>query len=47
MPVETDVVPGAPHGFENWARSTPPARALVDRAQRWLAERLDVPLADG
>lgn len=47
VPVAVDVVPGAPHGFENWAGETPPARALIDRAQRWLAERLDVPLADG
>ncbi len=47
VPVAVDVVRGAPHGFENWARSTPPARALTDRAQRWLAEHLDVPLAEG
>lgn len=36
VPVTTDVVEGAPHGFENWARTTPAARALLDRAQEWL-----------
>lgn len=34
--VTTDVVEGAPHGFENWANDTPAARALVERAQDWL-----------
>ncbi len=38
--VTVDVVPGAPHGFENWARSTEPARALAARARAWLAARL-------
>jgi acetyl esterase/lipase len=36
VPVTTDVVPGAPHGFENWAKDAPAARALVGRAQDWL-----------
>jgi acetyl esterase/lipase len=34
--VTTDVVAGAPHGFENWAKDTPAARALLSRAQDWL-----------
>ena len=34
--VTVDVVPGAPHGFENWAKDAPVARALVARAQDWL-----------
>jgi acetyl esterase/lipase len=36
VPVELDVVPGAPHGFENWARDTEPAKALMRRARLWL-----------
>ncbi|RXZ48726.1 alpha/beta hydrolase [Agromyces fucosus] len=36
VPVTTDVVTGAPHGFENWARDAPSAKALVKRAQEWL-----------
>ncbi|MCK6068472.1 alpha/beta hydrolase [Microbacterium sp. dk485] len=36
VPVTTDVVKGAPHGFENWAKDTPTARALLGRAQEWL-----------
>lgn len=36
VPVEVDVVAGAPHGFENWAKDTPVARALLGRAQDWL-----------
>lgn len=35
-----DVVPGAPHGFENWAADTEIARALVRRGQDWLRRRL-------
>lgn len=35
--VELDVVAGAPHGFENWAAETPPARVLVARAEEWLS----------
>jgi len=38
VPVTTDVVAGAPHGFENWAHDTPVAQALVARAQGWLRE---------
>jgi acetyl esterase/lipase len=30
------VVRGAPHGFENWARSTAPAGRLIEHAQDWL-----------
>src|SRR5690606_8585072 len=42
VPVALDIVPGAPHGFENWAADTPPARQLVARARRWLAELVGV-----
>ncbi|WP_309068952.1 alpha/beta hydrolase [Microbacterium sp.] len=38
--VTTDVVQGAAHGFENWAKDTPVARALVERAQGWLRDAL-------
>ncbi len=38
--VTTDIVPGGAHGFENWARDTPPARALIARARAWLATTL-------
>jgi acetyl esterase/lipase len=34
--VTTDVVEGAPHGFENWAKDAPAAQALIERAQHWL-----------
>lgn len=34
--VTLDVVPGAPHGFENWAGHTGPAIALKERAFTWL-----------
>ncbi|MGM1016933.1 MAG: alpha/beta hydrolase [Actinomycetota bacterium] len=37
VPTELDIIPGAPHGFENWARDTEPARALMVRARAWLA----------
>lgn len=42
--VETtlDLVPGAPHGFENWAPDTEIARALVGRGQDWLRRELQV-----
>lgn len=40
VPAELDLVPGAPHGFENWARETEPAKELMQRARRWLAESL-------
>ncbi|MET0886228.1 MAG: hypothetical protein ABWX92_07230 [Mycetocola sp.] len=36
VPVELDVVAGAPHGFENWAGDTEPAKALMRRAHAWL-----------
>ncbi|MFF2051117.1 alpha/beta hydrolase [Leifsonia sp. NPDC058194] len=36
VPVQLDVVPGAPHGFENWARETAPAIELMARARGWL-----------
>ena len=38
--VVTDVVPGALHGFENWAHTSPPAAAFLGRARDWLAARL-------
>lgn len=38
--VTVDVVPGAPHGFENWARTTPIARTTIERAQDWLETRI-------
>jgi len=41
--VHLDVVPGAPHGFENWGRDTAPARALMKRARGWLREVLARP----
>ncbi|MGN8552276.1 UNVERIFIED_CONTAM: alpha/beta hydrolase [Microbacterium sp. SLM126] len=41
VPVTTDVVAGAVHGFENWAKDTPVAKALIERAQDWLAGALD------
>jgi acetyl esterase/lipase len=40
--VTLDVVPGAPHGFENWAGETAPAVALVARARHWLAATLGI-----
>ena len=40
--VTTDIVAGAPHGFENWARHTEPAQALLERARDWLATRVGV-----
>ena len=38
-----DIVPGAPHGFENWARDSQPARDLMQRAHHWLHEVLTLP----
>jgi acetyl esterase/lipase len=38
--VAFDLVDGAPHGFENWARTSPTAIALLGRARAWLAERV-------
>jgi acetyl esterase/lipase len=40
VPVTTDIVAGAPHGFENWAKDTPAAQDLIARAQDWLREAL-------
>lgn len=34
--VEVDVVPGAPHGFDNWALGTRPAREFHARSRQWL-----------
>jgi acetyl esterase/lipase len=41
VPVTLDVIAGAPHGFENWAADTAPARMLIARAQAWLAQLVD------
>jgi acetyl esterase/lipase len=41
--VTLDIVPGAPHGFENWASETPPAMELTARARRWLGRTLRLP----
>jgi acetyl esterase/lipase len=38
--VTWDVTPGAPHGFDNWAGDTAPARAFLRRARTWLGEVL-------
>ncbi|WP_431277998.1 alpha/beta hydrolase [Leifsonia poae] len=38
--VTVDLIRGAPHGFENYARESAPARALLSRARAWLAARL-------
>lgn len=38
-----DIVPGAPHGFENWARDTRPAHDLMRRAHQWLHRVLAAP----
>ncbi len=38
--VDIEVVDGAPHGFEAWARSTPVAREFLDTATRWLGRYL-------
>ncbi|MGP9539089.1 alpha/beta hydrolase [Brachybacterium sp. AOP43-C2-M15] len=40
VPAELDLVPGAPHGFENWAREAEPTKELLRRARGWLAEVL-------
>jgi acetyl esterase/lipase len=45
--VTTDVVHGGAHGFEGWAHDTPLARALVTRAQDWLAGPLGVAVEQG
>jgi acetyl esterase/lipase len=36
VPVELDVVPGAPHGFESWAPDTEIARRHQAQASAWL-----------
>ena len=41
--VTLDIVPGGPHGFENWAGETAPAVALKSRARDWLATTLGIP----
>lgn len=38
--VTTDLVAGAPHGFENYARDSVPAQALLARAREWLRGRV-------
>jgi acetyl esterase/lipase len=38
--VTLDVVAGAPHGFENWAKETEPAKELLRRARAWLADAI-------
>lgn len=40
--VTFEVVPGAPHGFENWARTTAPAQALLLSARNWLRGALAI-----
>jgi acetyl esterase/lipase len=42
VPVTLDVTSGTPHGFENWAADTAPARMLVRRARAWLGELVGV-----
>ncbi|MDQ2585006.1 alpha/beta hydrolase [Saccharothrix yanglingensis] len=41
--VTADVVPGAPHGFDSWARRTGVTRRFHARADDWLAAALGVP----
>lgn len=45
VPVEFEVVPGAAHGFENWASTTELAQSLITRAQNWLALALGLGIA--
>ena len=40
VPVHVDVVPGGPHGFENWARDAETSKALLRRARQWLRHQL-------
>jgi len=40
VPTTLDIIRGAPHGFENWARETAPAKALMVRARNWLHQLL-------
>lgn len=41
--VETvlEIVPGAVHGFENWANHTDLAQGLLAKAHDWLAAQFD------
>ncbi|MFP5019342.1 alpha/beta hydrolase [Pseudonocardia phyllosphaerae] len=39
--VETDVVPGAPHGFDGWAAGTRIAGEFTDRSLDWLRTALE------
>jgi acetyl esterase/lipase len=41
VPVEEDVVPDAPHGFETWAPDTAIARGHITRANAWLRTVLE------
>ncbi|MFE7507461.1 alpha/beta hydrolase [Promicromonospora sp. NPDC057488] len=43
VPVVLDVVPGAPHAFESIRGGTRLAKDYVERAERWLTERLADP----
>lgn len=40
VPVTSEIVPGAPHGFESWANGTELASAYVARARSWLRASL-------
>jgi acetyl esterase/lipase len=42
VPVGFETVPGAAHGFENWASDTALAQGLIERAQRWLGATLGI-----
>lgn len=42
-----DVVPGGPHGFENWAADSEPARAFRRRASEWLSDTLTATTSHG
>lgn len=46
VPTTLDVVAGAPHGFENWAADTAPARSLMGRARAWMTEIFRAAAAD-
>jgi acetyl esterase/lipase len=39
---ELDIVPGAPHGFEAWAETSPTAEEFVERARAWLGRATGV-----
>jgi acetyl esterase/lipase len=38
---ELDIIPGAPHGFENWARDSEVSQRLLRRARDWLRDTID------